>query len=85
MLNTKQVRKIMRDGGAWNGFIYTNPAKSENGDIRHVKCYYNPGNARDLALLVKLKAKAGKSNVWITKGAGYRNSLPGIIVKCKLA
>lgn len=81
MLTTKQVRDIMRDG-CWQGWIYTNKVKDPS--IRHVKCYYNPRNSKDVALLHTLKREAGADNVWVTKGAGYGFSLPGIVVRCVL-
>ena len=82
MLNTKQVRAIMKQHGNMACDIYTNKYQSSDINIRHVKCYYYDDSV-NAKLVAELRAKAGRDNVRITKGTKWGG--PGLIVKCKLA
>lgn len=90
MLNTKQVREIMRKHGKGVGFldpIYTNKPTSvlPQSVVRHVKCYYN--EYKDQMLVDELCRRAGYENVKITQGSTWKfqSRAPGLIVKCILA
>lgn len=88
MLNTRQVREIMRRHGKGVGFfdpIYTNKPTSVRlkDDVRHVKCYYR--EHKDQMLMNELCRRAGVENVKITRGAKFQSSYPGLIVRCVLA
>lgn len=90
MLNTKQVREIMRKHGKGVGFldpIYTNKPTSSllQADVRHVKCYYN--EYKDQMLMDELCRRAGYENVKITRGSTlkFQSGAPGLIVRCILA
>jgi hypothetical protein len=79
MLNTIQVRKIMRQFG--KEVIYTN--KLVNEKFRTVKCYYN-GSENDKKLVKLLLELNGQVRVNTNRVTlGYFNSFDAINVTCK--
>jgi predicted TIM-barrel enzyme len=83
MLNTKQVRDIIRAHRP-DALIYTNKTTGHKGPERRVKCYFRS----DTELLFMLQTAAGAENVKVTAG-GYGHNYyrvgRGIVVKCVLA
>ena len=77
LLNTKQVRAIIRANGGTP--LYTNKTKGHTGNIRRVKCYFD-GNADLLAALDKA---SGIRNVnWIMNNRYAHHT--AITIKCVL-
>jgi hypothetical protein len=84
MLNTKQVREIMRKHGKVGGGVYTNKTTGDASDRRRVKCYFD--GRCDAELVKELRRLAGRDNVTITEGVDHCYAGgPGIVVKCVLA
>jgi hypothetical protein len=83
MINTKQVRDIMRK--YTNDSIYTNKLKAENE--RRVKCYMPADAVEANKMISELNAAAGSTNVDINydSSVSYRIPRSSVIVTCVIA
>ena len=81
MINTKQVRDIMRK--YTDSVIYTNKLKAENE--RSVKCYLPSDPTVSTQLLSELDAAAGSNYVTIYEYSSYYAPRSSVIVRCVIA
>jgi hypothetical protein len=81
MLNTKQVRQLMRLVGLEP--IYTNKTANHTGDIRRVKSYIDEKTIQSKLRLMYVMGLSAE-DVTVTKRARYGQG-PGVTIRCTLS